>query len=165
MQESPPLSKREVAAIDNNMLVVAHKGRQPGLQLQRGEQELSLQDWAAELCHQMKPVASLLDNANYGENYFNSLRAQIAAVFDPDLTPSARMLAEMRLRGEGFYHHAKRMSQHYYQYYREQPLSDEKIEFFQQLARDSDARKSNIEKADDISLDQYLDNYFSQGRE
>ena len=164
LQESPPLSASEVSAIDENMLKVAHKGRQPGLILKRGEQNLSLQDWATELCHQMKPIANLLDNANYCDSYFASLRSQIAAVFDPDLTPSARMLAEMRTRGEGFYHYAKRMSQHYYQYYNDKPLSPEKIEFFTDLAASSERKKTQIEKSDDISLDQYLENYFSQNQ-
>ena len=162
LQESPPLSSTEIAAIDDNMLQVAHKGRQPGLLLKRGEQALSLQDWAAELCHQMKPIANLLDSANYCEKYFTSLRSQIAAVFDPDLTPSARMLAEMRQREEGFYHYAKRMSQHYYHYYNDKPLPADKLEFFRQMALDSDTKKNQIEAGDDISLDQYLANYFGQ---
>ena len=117
LQESPALTPKEVIAIDENLLLVAHKGRQPGLELNRGDEKITLQDWASELCHNMKPIACLLDRANYCENYFSSVRSQIAAVYDPDLTPSARMLAEMKEQGEGFYHHAKRMSEHHYQYY------------------------------------------------
>ena len=162
LQESPALTPKEVIAIDENLLLVAHKGRQPGLELNRGDEKITLQDWASELCHNMKPIACLLDRANYCENYFSSVRSQIAAVYDPDLTPSARMLAEMKEQGEGFYHHAKRMSEHHYQYYKNHSLSDEKIEFFKKSASDSLEKQRQIENDDDISFDQYLENYFNQ---
>lgn len=161
-QESPPLTKNEVNAIDENLLLVAHKGRQPGLNLSRGDEKISLQAWASELCRNMKPVASLLDSANYCENYFSSVKSQIAAVFDPDLTPSARMLAEMNAHGEGFYHHAKRKSLHHYQYYKTHDLSQDKIDFFQQLASESLHKQKQIEASDKISFDEYLENYFNQ---
>ncbi len=162
LQESPALTPKEVMAIDENLLLVAHKGRQPELELSRGDEKITLQDWASELCHNMKPIACLLDRANYCENYFSSVRSQIAAVYDPDLTPSARMLAEMKEQGEGFYHHAKRMSEHHYQYYKNHALSDEKIEFFKQSASNSLDKQQQIENDDDISFDQYLENYFNQ---
>ena len=163
LHESPVLSMSEIFAIDENLLMVAHKGRQPGLMLGRGDEKISLQDWAGELCKQMKGVADLLDNAHYTENYFSSVKSQIAAVYDPDLTPSARMLADMKERGESFYTHAKRMSHHHYQYYKNTRLSDEKIKFFTQLAEDSLHKQQQIEQEDDMSLDSYLENYFNQG--
>ncbi|MCK4710887.1 MAG: glutamate--cysteine ligase [Gammaproteobacteria bacterium] len=162
LQESPALTQSEVKAIDENLLLVAHKGREPGLNLRRGDEEISLQDWASELCHNMKSVAYLLDSANYCDDYFSSVKSQFAAVYDPDLTPSARMLADMREHEEGFYHHAKRMSEHHYQYYKNHILSDEKIEFFKQMASDSLQKQSQIESEDNISFDTYLENYFNQ---
>ncbi len=162
LQESPRLTEDEVNAIDENLLLVAHKGRQPGLKLTRGNERISLHDWAGELCNNMKPVACLLDSANHCENYFSSVRSQFAAVYDPSLTPSARMLEEMKQRGEGFYHHAKRMSEHHYQYYKNQELSKEKEAFFTDLATESIEKQTQIENEDAINLDQYLENYFSQ---
>jgi glutamate--cysteine ligase len=167
LQPSPPLSDNEVSAIDENMVLVAHKGREPGLDLQRcdGEQgvkKISLQDWAAELCGKMKSVAGLLDNANYCESYFSSVKSQIASVFDPDLTPSARMLADMRAHDEGFFHYAKRMSEHHYQYYKKQSLSSEKIQFFEDMAKQSLVKQKQIEASDKISFDEYLKNYFNE---
>ena len=166
LQPSPKLSKREVTAIDENLLLVAHQGRKPGLDLQRdnlyqGAEKISLQDWATELCNKMKGVASLLDRANYCENYFSSVKSQIASVFDPDLTPSARMLAEMTENDEGFFHHAQRMSKHHYQYYKTHPLAEDKVQAFENMASESLARQKQIETADDISFEQYLENYFN----
>jgi len=167
LQPSPALSRDEVDAIDENMVLVAHKGREPGLDLQRcnGEQgvtNISLQDWATELCNKMKGVAVLLDNANHCENYFSSVKSQIASVFDPDLTPSARMLADMRSHDEGFFHYAQRMSKHHYQYYKQQTLPAEKIQFFEDMAKDSLKKQKQIEDDDKISFDEYLANYFNE---
>jgi len=165
LQSSPELCENEVAAIDENLLLVAHKGREPGLDLKRvcsntGGEQISLQDWASELCNKMKVVASLLDRANYCENYFSSVKSQIASVFDPDLTPSARMLAEMREYDEGFFHHAQRMSKHHAQYYGSHSLSEDKNAFFEKMASDSINTQRQIEKNDKISFDEYLENYF-----
>jgi glutamate--cysteine ligase len=162
LHDSPALTQKEVDAIDENLLLVAHKGRQPGLKLSRGGEKITLQEWASDLCHHMKPVGNLLDTANYCESYFSSVRSQFAAVYDPDLTPSARMLADMRERGEGFYHYAKRMSEHHYQYYKNQVLADEKIEMFNNMASESLKKQSQIESKDDVSFDEYLENYFKQ---
>jgi glutamate--cysteine ligase len=162
LEESPVLSKSEIDAIDENLVLVAHKGRQPGLDLRRGDEKISLQDWASELCNKMKPVACLLDRAHYCENYFSSVKSQIASVFDPDLTPSARMLSEMKEHNEGFFHHAQRMSKHHYRYYKTHALSEEKIRFFEQAARESLEKQHQIEAADSISFDEYLQKYFNE---
>jgi len=166
LQSSPRLSKSEVDAIDENLLLVAHQGRNPELDLQRINQEqilekISLQDWAGELCNQMRPVAGLLDQANYCENYFSSVKSQLASVFDPDLTPSARMLAEMRENDEGFFHHAQRKSLHHNQYYKNHPLAEKKKQFFENMARESLEKQKQIENEDTMSFDEYLDNYFN----
>lgn len=175
LQSSAPLSESEMDAIDENLLLVAHKGREPGLDLQRVSQhaeshgsvnqaieKISLQDWASELCHQMTGVARLLDQANHCEHYFSSVKSQIASVFDPELTPSARMLAEMKAHNEGFFHHAQRMSKHHSQYYRNHPLPEYKIRFFENMANQSLVRQSKIESEDKIDFDDYLKNYFNE---
>ena len=162
LEESPVLSVSEISAIDENLLLVAHKGRQPGLDLKRGGEKISLQDWATELINKMKGVARLLDTANYCEDYFSSVKSQIASVFDPDLTPSARMLAEMREFDVGFFHHAQRMSKHHARYYRSHPLADEAVLRFEDMARESLRQQRQIEARDNISFDEYLENYFAQ---
>jgi len=160
LEESPVLSQSEISAIDENLLLVAHQGRKPGLDLRRGEEKISLQDWAIELCNRMKGAAKLLDLANYCENYFSSVKSQLASVFDPDLTPSARMLAEMEENDEGFFHHAQRMSKHHYRYYKTHELAEDKMKFFERLAAESHNRQKQIEQQDEMSFDEYLEDYF-----
>lgn len=167
LQPSPQFSQNEISAIDENLLLVAHKGRQPGLDLQRGNaqkqtEKISLQDWATELCNKMKAVASLLDRANHCENYFSSVKSQIASIFDSGLTPSARMLGEMRENNEGFFHYAQRMSKYHYHYYKNKPLSDDKTRQFEKLTTWSIAQQKVMEAEDDIEFDDYLNDYFNE---
>ncbi|MFV2005505.1 MAG: glutamate--cysteine ligase [Gammaproteobacteria bacterium] len=162
LEESAELNQNEIDAIDENLLLVAHQGRKPGLGLRRSEEQISLQDWASELCDKMKPVARLLDRANYCENYFSSVKSQIASVFDPDLTPSARMLDEMKEADEGFFHFAQRMSKHHCQYYKNHPLPESKTRFFEEAAKQSLVKQEEMENEDSISFDEFLENYFNE---
>lgn len=167
LQSSPKLSQSEVIAIDENLVLVAHRGREPGLELRRDdlqqiEEKISLQDWASELCNKMKGVAILLDQANHGENYFSSVKSQIASVLDPELTPSARMLADMIEYDEGFFHYAQRMSKHHYQYYKNRALTNKKVKFFEDMASESLRKQKHIEAEDTLSFDDYLDHYFKE---
>jgi glutamate--cysteine ligase len=162
LQDSPELSKSEVKAIDENLLLVAHQGRKPGLDLHRGEEKISLQDWASELCNRMKGVAGLLDRANHCENYFSSVKSQIASIFDPELTPSARMIAEMKDNDIGFFHHAQSMSKRHYKYYKNQPLSEEKIHSFEEMTKRSLQEQKKAEEQDSVSFDEFLENYFNE---
>lgn len=167
LQPSPKLSENEVSGIDENLVLVAHRGREPGLNLRRDnlqqvEEKISLQDWASELCDKMKGVANLLDNANYCENYFSSVKSQIASVFDPELTPSARMLASMKENDEGFFHYAQRMSKHHYQYYKNHALAENKVKLFEAIREESVRKKEQIEAEDLESFDEYLENYFKE---
>ena len=165
LQPSPKLSDSEIEAIDENLLLVAHQGRKPGLDLfrdnlQHETEKISLQDWAIELCNKMKSVASLLDRANHCENYFSSVKSQIASVFDPDLTPSARMLAEMEENDEGFFHHAQRMSKYHCHYYKTHPLAEDKVKQFEKMTEQSLDKQKQIEDDDVVSFDEYLESYF-----
>jgi len=73
------------------------------------------------------------------------------------------MLDEMREHDEGFFHHAQRMSKHHCQYYKNLPLSESKVQFFEDMAKQSLAKQKMIEAEDSISFDEFLKEYFKQG--
>ena len=153
-------SERE--EIDKNELDVAHRGRDPELKLSRNSSQVLLKDWATDLLNGMQSVVEILDREKEGTPYQDALNLQMEKVLHADLTPSARMLGEMRETKEGFYHFAKRMSQKHNQYFTRLKLSKEKEKFFDEAAADSISRQASIEAADTQSLDDYLADYFSQ---
>ena len=91
-----------------------------------------------------------------------ALAEQRAKVLDPNLTPSARMLQAMRDSGEGFYHFAKRMSQQYFDYFRQVQLSAEQRKYFDDLTTASLENQALLEADTSVAFDVYLKNYFSQ---
>ena len=153
-------SERE--EIDKNELDVAHKGRDPELKLSRNSSPVLLKNWAKDLLSGMQSVAELLDRDKDATPYQNALNLQMEKVLHSDLTPSARMLDEMRETKEGFYYFAKRMSQKHNQYFTKLKLSREKEAFFDKAAADSLFKQASIEAADKQSLDDYLTDYFKQ---
>ena len=162
LAESEQICFSEREEIDQNELLVAHQGRDPELKLQRDASEVLLKDWAAELLEAMQPVSEILDQQKSDKPYQKALQHQLEKVKNPELTPSARMLNEMREEKEGFYHFAKRMSQKHNGYFKELKLPGEREAFFDNEVQASLKKQSQIEAADRVSFDEYLQNYFNQ---
>ncbi len=162
LHESPLISVDERHAIDENELRAAHRGRDPELKLVRDRQTLQLRDWAGELLEEMRSVCELLDQGASGTPYCAALDEQVRKVKDPELTPSARMLREMRDRGEGFYHFAKRMSEIHQHFFSNLPLSETREAYFAELAVKSLEDQAALEAADEITFAEYLERYFAQ---
>ena len=162
IQDSPQICQNEQVEIDRNELDVAHRGRDPGLMLQRNSKSISLKQWALEIFDDMAGVCELLDRAHGDKPYMKALHEQREKIIDPELTPSARMLATMREHGEGFYHFARRMSQQYYDYFRSVELTQEQRRAFDELTTVSLAKQQQMEAENTISFEEYLQQYFNQ---
>lgn len=162
LDDSPVISDCERREIDQNELLAAHRGREPGLILLRNNEQVTLQQWADDVCSAMYGICEQLDEGSEGTEHIQALRQQHASVRDPQLTPSARMLAEMRENREGFYHFAKRMSRQHLDYFHAMQLETSQREFFARAAEQSLQAQKEIEAADQGSFEDYLAAYFTQ---
>ena len=163
LQRSPPIDPRELGRINCNQGLVARQGRDPDLRLYRADgRKVPLRHWAEELMQALAGPAELLDQLRDGTPYADALRASHAMVRDPELTPSARVLAEMRDREENFIEFAMRVSTGHQRHFLGQPLDPELRERFETIARQSIDEQGAIEAADDIPFEEYLDRYFTQ---
>jgi glutamate--cysteine ligase len=162
LQDSTRIDAAERVAIDQNELAVAHRGREPGLKLVRRDGEISLRDWGLEVCDEMQPICEYLDTNVEDAPYSHALAKQRAAILDPELTPSAKMLAEMRENGEGFYHFAKRKSLAHHEYFNRLPIDAERKAMLDKSVEASLTRQQELEASDDCSLDEYLSSYYAQ---
>jgi len=161
LAESPRIDRSERRAIDVNLLSAAHRGRDPALELDRNGNGIRLRQWAAEVLDAMLPTAELMDGGSGGP-CVDSLRRQQEKVRDPGLTPSARMLAEMRTDAEGFFDFAQRTSKQYRDRFRSASLDTEYATWFERLSRESRERQREVEAADDMDFDAFLERYFAQ---
>jgi glutamate--cysteine ligase len=162
LHESPPIGAAEQRDIDHNQQEVARFGRRPGCELRRGGRSIVLADWAREICEELAALAELLD-ADLPERPFTQVIAQArAAIDDATLTPSARVLEEMRTRGESFIEFAQRYSTAHQHYYREHyALAPARLAALDEQARTSLQAQAELEASDDLPFDEYLTRYFS----
>lgn len=160
LMESPALSEQEEREIDVNQQRVACRGRQPGLSLLRDGETVALSDWAGEILDGMTGVCELLD-ANHGDGlYSQALAEQRRKLADPDLTPSARMLAEMRAHGESFFEYADRLSSRHMETHLAHPVAEAEAEELAAMARQSLAEQAAREAEDDMDFEAYVARYF-----
>lgn len=162
LQESPLITPAEQKAIDWNITTTAHKGRDPALQLRRSEDQLPLTLWAMEICEAMAGICELLDSTTDGKPYTHSLMTIMEVARDPERTPSACMLEEMRSNKEGFYHFALRKSEEHWEYFSRLKVDEVAMENLHQLAEESILRQKEIEAADVQDFDAFLQAYFAQ---
>jgi glutamate--cysteine ligase len=117
VKPSEPIDAAEWQQLDANHVLVAHRGREPGLQLNRNGSPIELRAWALELIDSMRGICEMLDHGDAQRPYAAALELQQAKIDDPRLTPSARTLEELRSTGESFADMALRMSRVHKEYF------------------------------------------------
>jgi len=163
-EESPACEADEQATQAANLDSVVNFGRLPGLQLKHRGSELPMVVWARELLDNMRPIAALLDTAHKSRDYSTSLESQLAKIADPELTPSARTLREMRERGLSFFRLGMTYSEQWAQYFRNRPLPADVRNAFEQETRSSLLEQRAKEQSDTVSFREYLDQFYAQYR-
>ena len=164
LSDSPQDTPEEVAALARNQHRTAARGREPGLLLERGEQTLTLTDWAAELLTQMGPIADLLDQrlAGDGRPHQAALAAARQMLANPALTPSARVLAAIQARPDAsFVGWVRERSDAVRTHFLAQPLPATAAERWAAMARESLAEQARIEAAETQNFDDFLKDYLS----
>jgi len=161
LDESPKIDAAEGEIFARNFARTVKEGRRPGLTLTRNEHEVLLKDWAEELLERIRPVAELLDSEhNYKGAHLEALDAQKSKVADPDRTPSARVLQEVRTLGS-FAKFGLRQSELHAQAFRADPLMPAETALFDDMARASLEEQERIERQDTGSFDDFVAAYNS----
>jgi glutamate--cysteine ligase len=63
LADSPPDTPDEIAALARNQHRTAERGREPGLLLERGHDELTIVEWGSQVLDECTPIAAALDAA------------------------------------------------------------------------------------------------------
>lgn len=165
LEDSPSLSEKEIADGEDNQLRVARGGREQGLKLSRNG-PVALKDWALEICDKVMAVAGLIDGDDGGSAYRDAVALQRESVVDPERTPSARILREMRETGQSFFELSKLVSELHKKYFLSLESGDlSRKNFLVSEAKASLTRQSEIEASDSTSFEEYLAAYFAQAAE
>lgn len=162
LADSPLCEDGDNALQARNLAAIVNRGRQPGLALETAGGEESMQAAASRLLAEIDQIAGVLDRSHGGRAYRDSVAAQAAKVERPELTPSARVLREMREQDVPFFRLAMNYSLRWAEYFRSRPLPAEQQLGFARESERSLAAQREIEADDELSFDEYLANFYDQ---
>jgi glutamate--cysteine ligase len=158
-RDSPPISVREQAENDENKRRIVNRGRQPDLHLLVHNHEQPFRLIAHTLFEDMAPFAEMLDAAYGGNNYATTMATLRLRIDNPDLTPSAQVLAAAREAG-GYFKYAKQMAEKHHASLLTEPLDAATTARFEASVVESLAEQKALEAADTVSFEDYVAAYY-----
>ncbi len=160
---SPDDSPAEIADLKYNQHNTAARGREPGLQLKRNGQQVSLVSWGAEILAQCEPIAVALDKAHATSDYSQALSMAAARLADANLTPSARILATLNNAHQNdFVEFICHQSIQTRDQLLAKPWSPEQQTHFEALTQQSIADQRAIEVAETTDFETFRQAYMAQ---
>jgi glutamate--cysteine ligase len=162
LEDSPKLDDAELDEVGRNQRATAKRGREPDFQLVRNAAPVAIKEWAHEILDKVSAIAETIDRHDDNDSYAGAVRHMQALVDTTESTPSARILAELKQTDSSFFQFAFSMAESHRDYFASiAPLDGTKNASFEHEAAASLQRQSEIEASDSISLDEYLERYFS----
>lgn len=161
LTDSPKFDQEDLAENASNQAKTAKRGRDPEVRLSRNGTAISVKDWANEIIDGVLAVAEVLDKHEDNDSYAEAVRLMRTLIEQPEMTPSARIIAELETANTGFFRYALAMARNHRDYFASiaQP-ADAASELLRKEAAESLQRQTEIEASDVIGLDEYLSQYF-----
>ncbi len=161
LADSPKFDEEELREIASNQAQTAKQGRDPEFRLSRNGRAISVKEWAHEIIDGVLAVAAEIDRHDDNDAYSDAVRLMQKLVDQPELTPSARIIAEMESENTGFFGFALAMARSHRDYFASiaQP-NEASSDVLRKEASESIQRQTEIEADDSVSLDEYLSQYF-----
>jgi glutamate--cysteine ligase len=164
LSDSPETPEDEYAEWQENQKRMVYSGRDPELQLLRDGTEVRFKDWAQEILESSLACAQLLDQSYGGKEYASAVHNQFAKLSNPDLTPSARVLADLKNQHKNFFEHTLALSESHRRYFSARPLATEKQAEFEAQVAQSISAQTQLEQLSQVPFDDYLAKYYAQYR-
>ena len=163
LQDSPQVDRDDWQEFDWNHSQTAKRGRDPDLKLKRHGKTVPLASWAEEIIQDVAAIAELIDRGSGKTECADAVRAQAELVRNADATPSARLLEELRSAKTDFFTLALEAAKGHRAYFDAlENLQQDRLDMLEAEAAESIQRQTEIEAGDTLSLDEYLEKYFSE---
>ncbi|MFP8967652.1 glutamate--cysteine ligase [Pokkaliibacter sp. CJK22405] len=143
-----------------NRKLVIREGRNQSIKLVEPEGLVSLETSGQRIMDQVMQVAQLLDDQHGGTAYAEAVVAETQKLLDPMLTPSARMLAGLKANDQSYTEWMLEQSTSQRAYFETREADQTMMQALEATSRSSLDSQHQLEGAQDLSLDQYLANYF-----
>lgn len=162
LSKSPATDDQEYRNVLHNQHRMVYQGRNPDLMLHDQNHERPFAEWGHTLFDEMLPVARLLDQHHQSQRYEKTLSQLIPLLDNPDQTPSARILQEMKDTGQTYFRVAMNHAVKHRAYFLDEELPAEITEQYQAMALESLQQQQQIEARDTQSFDDFLASYYQQ---
>ncbi len=156
MTDSPTHDEERCAEVSRNAMAVVQQGRSPDLTLLDQGRERGFREWAGEILSEIKPWAAMLESNLDTNGYIESFNVQSDRVADPSLTPSGRILNDLKSEAIPFFRLAMNLALQHRDSFKSRPLETSQQDEFAEIASQSTADQQEIEAADTASFDDYL---------
>ena len=165
LKHSPPDTPQEIASLARNQQRVAARGREPGLTLERGADDVTLADWGKQLLRECEPIAEALDALDGGRKHRDAMLNAWRVIGEPGIAPSARVLATLaRDFDDSFVAFTRAQSQQTQAALLARPYSDQLHNRLTRLSQDSIEEQKRIEASDSLPFETYRQQYLSVER-
>jgi glutamate--cysteine ligase len=161
LSDSPPDTPEEIAELARNQQATAARGREPGLRLERGGEQVPLTDWAQTIVSECLPIAQALDKLHGDEAYSIAWQAASSALRDFSTLPSAKVVAAMRQAASGHASFGLLQSARTREALLASELPAEAQSQLEQQARESIREQAVVEAADTLSFEAFRQDYMS----
>ncbi len=159
-EDSPAMSVEQMEACKQNNQLSVMQGRKPDLKLQKEDQEILLRDWANEVMQKMQPIAKILDSVHFSKQHSQVLDLHRQSIGNADLTPSGRILNDIQKHYSSHFEFAQSQAEKHEHFFKHLVQNSVSKSQFEQEARESITKQTQIEQSDTLSLDDYLSAYF-----
>lgn len=158
--KSDPISAREMGENTDNFDRVVMNGRHPDLCLTVENNCVALSDIASKILKEIEPFAAMLDSTYSTTEHSEVLKNLLGQLDNLDETFSGKIVKLIEKEKQGFFPFAKALSEKHKQEFIDNPLSKERLNFYQNVAEQSHQKKNKIEASDSISFEAFLESYY-----
>lgn len=161
LHPSPPIKNGEIEEIKQNDLLVATKGREPGLSLSKNQIKISLKNWANQILDEMMSIAGFLDNKT--TNFTSIIQKFSTQIMDPEQTLSAMLLNKILTENLSVHELGRTIGEDYKNHYIGLETSkNSEWSLLEKESVDSKKRQVELEQTDDQSFGCFVKKYFNQ---
>ena len=161
LKPSPLIKNGDIEEIKQNDLLVATRGREPGLNLSNSGTTISLKNWANQILHEMVIIAGLMDNKT---THFSSIINKfISQIEDPEQTLSAILLNKILDEKIDFLELGRTIGNDYKNHYISQEISKNlDWSLLEKESVDSKQRQQELERASKQSFEDFITEYYNE---
>ncbi|MEK9916017.1 MAG: glutamate--cysteine ligase [Betaproteobacteria bacterium] len=163
LEDSPIDSADENLSNHSNQHLVAERGRDKSIRLNRDGRYISVKDWGQEIIEKSAAIAQRLDEVNNTKIHSEALVRATHCLLSPEQTPSAKVLHDIKENYDGsYFDFITSMSKQYTNDLKTASMSDEQHEWFMTQANTSIERQKDLEDSNEGDFDSFRENYVSQ---